>query len=251
MNRFSFPFYRDTVDTLRWKTSRVQVESSDLYIRSTSDICTYAEHACRSLREIIRNHITIQPDFLSSLTPLKRIHDVPDIIFSMYTASEGAQVGPMASVAGAIAEFTGRICKVHSEEIIIENGGDIWLSIKEPVLISIYSGRSDFKNGLYLRILPEDTPMGICTSSGTVGHSLSFGKAESVSILSRDTSLADAVATAACNMVQTEDYIQRAVEYSLSVQGITGAVIIKGNKLAAMGNVEFVDHTDNSIINNY
>ncbi|HQO04005.1 MAG TPA: UPF0280 family protein [Spirochaetota bacterium] len=238
MNKFSSPFYRDAVSTARWQTGRVKVETSDLYMRSSADIFTQAEYICRSLRELVRKHIKHQPEFLSSLSPVKRIDGVPDIISRMYNASEAAQLGPMAAIAGAIAEGTGIACLQDTEEIIIENGGDIWLSVKEPVVISIYAGRSGFGNDVFIKVYPEDTPLGVCTSSGTVGHSISFGKADSVTILSRDASLADAVATAACNMIQSDEDLAVAVDYALSVPEITGALVIKGNKLAAKGKIE-------------
>lgn len=242
MNKFSSPFYRDTEITSRWKTGRVKIETSDLYIRSSVDILSLAEHTCRQLREQIRSHIMLQPEFLSTLKPLKRITDVQDIVERMYDASDAAQVGPMAAVAGAIAEGTGIACLPLSDEIIIENGGDIWMSVKEPVLISIYSGRSGFNNGLCIKVYPEDTPMGLCTSSGTVGHSLSFGNADSVSILSNNASLADAVATAAGNIVQSENDLIDAADFALSIPGIFGALIIKGDKLAVKGKVEFANN---------
>jgi ApbE superfamily uncharacterized protein (UPF0280 family) len=242
MNKFSSPFYRDTISTARWQTGRVKIETSDLYIRSSTDIFSQAECICRSLRELVRKHIIHQPDFLSSLSPLKRIEGVPDIIARMYKASEAAQVGPMAAIAGAIAEGTGIACLHDTEEIIIENGGDIWLSVKEPVVVSIYAGQSGFGNEVFLKIYPDDTPLGVCTSSGTVGHSISFGKADSVTILSHDASLADAIATATCNMVQTDEDITAAVDYAVSVPEITGALVIKGKKLAAKGKVELYHH---------
>ena len=100
-------------------------------------------------------------------------------------------------------------------------------------------GRSKLWNNLQLVIKPKDTPLGICTSSGTIGHSLSFGSADSVVILSKSTSLADAVATATANRVNSKEDLQRALDFARAVKGILGVVIILKNNMVTWGKVEF------------
>jgi ApbE superfamily uncharacterized protein (UPF0280 family) len=146
----------------------------------------------------------------------------------------------MAAVAGAIAEFLGKgLLKKGYNEVIIENGGDIFLKITRIRTIGIYSGRSRLWRDLGLHIKPKDTPMGICTSSGTLGHSLSFGCADSVVILSKNASLADAVATATCNQVKSKRDLQSALNFAKSIRGVSGVVIIVGNNLISWGKVDF------------
>jgi hypothetical protein len=158
----------------------------------------------------------------------------------MYSASEKANVGPMASVAGAIAEYIGGELMQRSEEVIVENGGDIFLKLSEPGVNSIFAGTSPFTGKIGLRIEPKKTPLAICTSSGTVGHSYSQGQADAVVITSQDTSLADAVATGAANLIKSDEDFQSALEYAQGIQGVLGIVLVWQDKLAAQGDIELV-----------
>ncbi|MDY6935992.1 MAG: UPF0280 family protein [Spirochaetota bacterium] len=239
--RFSNRFYRDYSNTLRWKSFGVRVETTDLFIRARKDLSEYAKGIVEQNREEIREHILRQDCFLTSLQPVTRCEGVPAIIENMYSASEIANVGPMAAVAGAIAESVGMELLGQSEEVIVENGGDIYLKVVEPVVISIYVGDSPFSGRIGIRIDPDETPMGICTSSGKIGHSISFGRADAATIISYNTALSDAVATGMCNMVTAEDNIETAIEYAMSISKVRGAVVIYGDKLAAKGDVEFAN----------
>lgn len=212
-------------------------------VRALCDLSHEAEILVQTFRGQLREHIAVQDEFLTSLTPVKKLDGIPAIVEKMYWASELAQVGPMAAVAGAIAESTGRALLEKSEEMIIENGGDIWLALKFPGTIGLYAGRSPFSSKIGIMVRPEQTPMGICTSSGTVGHSLSFGKADAVTICAMDAALADAVATATCNRIIREDDLEPAVNFALSITGVTGAIAIFDDKIAAKGDIELADIT--------
>lgn len=146
----------------------------------------------------------------------------------------------MAAVAGAVAEEVGRAIARRSRDVIVENGGDIFIKSNSIRRIGIFAGRSVLSSHLALEIRPEQTPLGICTSSGTVGHSLSYGSADAVVILSPSTPLADAVATATGNMVKEYIDMEKAVEFAMSIEGILGALIIKDDKLAAKGQLKIV-----------
>ncbi len=241
LHRTGERFYRDFAPADRWTAFRVKVETSDLYIRAPSDLSRRARELVEKLRGELRDHIGCQGDFLTSLDPVPRLEGAPEVALRMYKASELAGVGPMAAVAGAIAELTGRGLELNGGEILIENGGDIWLSLTQPLIVGIYAGTSPFSGKIGLRILPDRTPMGICTSSGKVGHSMSFGLADAVTVLSRDAALADAVATGACNRVKTGDDLGAALEYAMSVPGITGIMAIKGDRLAVQGDIELAE----------
>ncbi len=210
-------------------------------IHALCDISQEAKSLVQQFRRELREHIAIQDEFLTSLTPVKRLDGIPAIVEKMQRASELAQVGPMAAVAGAIAESVGRAFLAKSEEMIIENGGDIWLALKEQGIIGLYAGRSSFSLKIGLMVQPDQTPMGICTSSGKVGHSLSFGKADAVTICAKDAALADAVATETCNRIRVEDDLQGAVDFALSIKGVTGAIAILDDTIAVKGEVELVD----------
>jgi ApbE superfamily uncharacterized protein (UPF0280 family) len=146
----------------------------------------------------------------------------------------------MAAVAGAVAEAIGRDLLGFSPEIIVENGGDIFLKISKKRLVGIYAGHSSLSKRIALEIMPRETPLGVCTSSGTVGHSLSLGSADAVIVLSPSTALADAAATAICNIVKTVDDIPRAIEKAQGIEGLRGLVVIMGDKMGVWGKAKIV-----------
>lgn len=192
------------------------------------------------LRQELKDYIKKDPVFLTTLKPHLPMKSAPRSIVEMCEETKKAGVGPMAAVAGLFAERVGRILSSYSPDVIVENGGDIWLKASNIRQVGIYAGRSPFTAKVALEISPADTPLGICTSSATVGHSLSFGKADAVIILSPSAVLADAAATAVCNMVQGVEYLETAVNSALEIPGISGAVAILGDKMAAKGQVKLV-----------
>jgi uncharacterized protein len=232
-------FYRDFTDTARWKSFRVRVETSDLYIRADKELSAPAEEIVRRLRIQIRDHIERQDSFHTTLTPVERLEGCPDIITMMYNASEQAGVGPMAAVAGAVAEITGRELADFSEELIIENGGDIWMKLSGPAVVTIYPGGYYF-DSVALKIQPDQTPCGICTSSARIGLSFSFGKADAATVIAPNAALADAIATEVCNRVKSEDEMEDAASYGMGC-GASGVVVIYRDRLVARGDVELTD----------
>jgi ApbE superfamily uncharacterized protein (UPF0280 family) len=159
----------------------------------------------------------------------------------MAEAGQKAGVGPMAAVAGAIAESVGRELLTFTPEIIVENGGDIYLKVLRKRTVGIFAGDSPLTGKIGLEIEPGDTPLGICTSSGTVGHSLSYGKSDAVVVLSASTALADAAATAIGNRIQKPDDIDTAIEFGRSIDGLKGIVIIVGKSVGVWGDVKLCE----------
>jgi hypothetical protein len=121
--------------------------------------------------------------------------------------------------------------------VIIENGGDIYLATSKERKIGIYAGDSPLSLKIGIVIGPKENPLGVCTSSGTVGHSLSFGKADAVCILSKSAALADAVATAVGNVVKEKKDIEYGLELAREIEGVLGVLIIVGEKMGVWGNV--------------
>ena len=230
-------FYRDFTDTDRWTAYRVKVDTTDLFIRSKVDLSSMAEAAVRRIRGDLWRHIEEIPDFLTSLSPLPVPEDCPGAAAAMYRAGTAAGVGPMAAVAGTIAGMVGIELAEHSPEVIVENGGDIWLRAERPVEVSVYAGEFRFAGKLRVMIHPGSTPCGICTSSATMGHSLSFGKADAVTVIAGDAALADALATACCNMIQACDDIPVALEYAMD-HGASGIIAILYDSMGIKGNIE-------------
>jgi len=224
---------------------QVVVRQTDLSVgvrreRFSLELTRWVEEMVREQRVQLENYIESDPVFLQALIPHAVRPDAPPIAADMADAAHRAGVGPMAAVAGAFAQYIGRALIRRSKDVIVENGGDIYLRSTRQRRIGIFAGNSALSNRIALEIRPEDTPIGICTSSGTVGPSLSLGKADASVILSPSAILADAVATAAGNLVQSEEDIQSAVEFAAGIDGVTGALIIKGDHLAACGKLKLV-----------
>ncbi len=216
----------------------VVVKETDLYIRASSNLRRKARRLVLKYRSQLERYIEQHPTFLTSLEPIPVPEDAPHIVKLMAEAAQKAGVGPMAAVAGAIAEFVGTELLAFSPEVIIENGGDIFLKSPRKRVVGIYAGKSPLTGKIGLEIEGETTPLGICTSSGTVGHSLSFGRADAVVVLSPSATLADAAATAIGNMVKQASDISRAVERAEAIAGVSGVVIIKGDNIGLWGEVK-------------
>jgi len=147
----------------------------------------------------------------------------------------------MAAVAGAMAEYVGlALLAAGAGEVVVENGGDIYFCRRQESVVGIFAGASPLSNRVGLKIAVSLMPLGICTSSGTVGHSLSFGEADAVTVLAKDTALADAVATLVGNAVQPGQSLEFALAKAPTVPGVLGVVIIRGEELGAWGEVELV-----------
>ena len=242
-NRYQKRFYRDWAKHKDLHLARVVTKETDLEILTNKPLDKkFVEERIRLYRWQIENYITRENRFLTSLKPISVELNAPLIVKEMARAAEKANVGPMAAVAGAIAEFVGKdLLKSGYKDVIIENGGDIFLKTRKARAIGIYAGKSRQWNKLSLKIKAKDTPVGICTSSGNVGHSLSFGCADSVVILSKNASLADAVATATANLARTKQDLAFALDFARSIRGVSGVVIILKNDLVSWGSVfEFI-----------
>jgi ApbE superfamily uncharacterized protein (UPF0280 family) len=242
-SKYQKRFYRNWVYPKSWYKEEVMVKETDLQILTDKPLDKdFAIKRVKFYRDKIEDYINYKDRrFLTSLKPISVELTSHKIIQEMSRQAKKANVGPMATVAGAIAQFLGRdLLRCGYRQVIIENGGDIFLKVTKPIKVGLYSGRKKILNRLSLKIDPKDTPLGICTSSGTLGHSLSFGCADSVAILSKNAALADAVATATANLVQKKGDLERAINFARSVKGILGAAIILKNNLASWGKIKFV-----------
>ncbi len=216
----------------------VTVRETDLHVRSRTNLEKETFQSIRNHRRHLEHYIKNHPVFLNTLNPYPVSDDATDIVQEMIRAASLAGVGPMAAVAGAIAEAVGRDLLQYSDEIIVENGGDIFMKSLEKRSIGIFAGSSPFTGDIVLEIEPEETPLGICTSSGTVGHSLSFGKADAVVVLSSSAALADAAATAIGNRISSREDVDVEIERSGKQFGLSGLVIIKDDKIGLWGKIK-------------
>jgi uncharacterized protein len=221
----------------------VQVKETDLWVQAESDLYLRCREIVTQLRDELESYIEAHPEFASSLLPVPVTPFVPPIVQLMISSSREANVGPMAAVAGAFSELVGKGLASLSPELIVENGGDIFLQSKSPRVAEIYAGSSPFSRKVGFRVESRGEPLGICTSAGTVGHSLSLGAADAVVIIAGSPALADAAATRVGNKVQRKEEIQGALELARSIPGIRGALVILGDSLGAWGELEVVDLT--------
>jgi ApbE superfamily uncharacterized protein (UPF0280 family) len=218
----------------------VIVKETDLYVRAERDLSSETRESVLKYRHQIETYIEGVPEFERSLVPIQDDRYAPALVREMIRTSRLAQVGPMAAVAGAIAEAVSRDLLFHSKEVIIENGGDIFLAIRKERVIGVYAGSSPLSLKIGIRIDPDESPVGVCTSSGTVGHSLSFGRADAVCILSASAALADAAATSVGNLVHGKGDIEKGLERGREIPGLRGVLIVVEDKIGAWGNVELV-----------
>jgi hypothetical protein len=232
--------YRECICRTGLVSFNVTVRETDLQIWATRHLETVATRAVLQHREYIESHIRLYPEFLTTLVPIYHQGPAPRIIANMLEASIQAQVGPMAAVAGAMAEQVGRVLLKHSNDVIVENGGDIFLNIAQPATIAIFAGKSPLSMKLGLQFKENSGPFAVCTSSGTIGHSLSQGNADAVCTISSSCALADAAATAIGNRVQRTSDIQNAITYGKTIQGLSGIIVIIQDKIGLWGNITVV-----------
>jgi uncharacterized protein len=220
---------------------RLAVQQTDLCIYSNVDVNTAAaKEELIEQRGYLEAYILRHPEFLHTLEPLPDDPLAPAIARQMMSAGRAAQVGPMAAVAGALAEKVGNRLLDSADEVIVENGGDIFIRVNRSVTIGIYAGASALSMKVGLRLQPNSGVRAVCTSSGTVGHSLSLGKADAVCVLSDSCVLADAAATAIANRVGGTKDLRPAIAWGERIEGLSGILIIKHDQMAAWGQLEIV-----------
>lgn len=240
--------YRGTARSSDLFGFTVQVKKTDMYVAIDAALESTAERYIRRTIELVERrtgelerYVLRDPMFLLSLVPHRVADDAPLVARLMAESAALAGVGPMAAVAGAFAEMVGRALLEESSQVIVENGGDVFILTTKDRKVAIFAGESELSNKLALLVRPADTPIGICTSSGTVGPSLSLGTADAAVAMARSAPLADAAATALGNLVRTGADIAGALDYARGIPGISGAVIIKGGSLGAWGKVELTE----------
>lgn len=233
--------YRSKAQADDLESYRVCLKESDLRISSCGDVRDEALAALRHHREQLEDYIREVPYFLGALEPLAVPPGAPHIVRAMAQAAFAAGVGPMAAVAGALAELVGRHLLGRSPEVIVENGGDVFCRVGRARVVALDAGLSPFSWKLGIRVMPAMGPTGICTSSGTRGGSLSFGRADAACAVAPSTALADTAATAIANAVRSTEDIHSGLDVAQRIPGLSGAVIVVGEDIGAWGEIELVE----------
>lgn len=217
-------------------TKRLIIKETNILLKCDLEIgLLKAEHAIRSNKKLLENYILKNPYFLCSIEPIEIDEYAPEIVKEMVKATRIANVGPMACVAGAISDIaTSAMKSVKCSFGIADNGGDISIFGKETI-VGIYSGKK--RNKIAFRLKNRDLPIGICTS-GIIGHSISFGDADAVVVVSDKAIISDAVATAVGNLInknEREKSIQLALEFAEKIKEIRGALIMIDELIGRVG----------------
>lgn len=237
--------YKKTVERSYRQLVRGWLPPMHVTVRET-DLCVYARGiSTQDIREAVitqRGHlegyIERFPKFAQTLVPWPEDALAPPIVRDMILAGRTAAVGPMAAVAGAVAERIGRDLLSRTDEIIVENGGDIFIKTLHPLTVAVFAGHSPLSLNIGIEIQPASQAMAVCTSSGSVGHSFSEGLADAVCVLSRSCALADAAATAMGNRVRHSRDIQPAIHWGRTISGVEGILVIIGEKMGVWGEIQ-------------
>lgn len=218
---------------------QVVVEETDLHVTACKDLSAEIAAYVASLRGELLSFMRLHPDFRDSYVPVAVPESATEVIKRMADATAIAGVGPMAAVAGTISQMVCEKFASESSELIVENGGDVYmLSSQDRVAGLLPDPHSEATVGIVLH--NEDFPVAICASSATIGHSLSLGKGELVAVRSRNGSLADACATAFCNMLKEPDDVEAVAERAqqLAEHGIEGVFAQCGGRIGMWGKME-------------
>ena len=226
-------------DERRWFC--VKFLESDLWIgvdrgsySASMEADTYAMLV--ELRRSMDAYLLMDPAYKAALTPYDAGLEAPEILKEMSRTSHKTGIGPMSAVAGAVAKRVADF--LGTKEVIVENGGDIYAKAASDMDISVFAGQSPLSEKIGLHIPAADFPLGICTSSGTVGPSLSLGRADAVMIVCKDVLLADSYATAMANRIKTADDLQPVIDSISEIPEILGAIAVKDDRMAITGRFE-------------
>ena len=187
-------------------------------------------------RQELEIYIRANPKFLYTLKPIPA-PEKPLVAKLMALAAEKAGVGPMAAVAGAIADLAvSDMTREGCEVAVVEDGGEISAVSNRPVDVAVAAGEEPLSKRFGFRL--TEFPIGVATSSGRFSHALSFGDAEAATVFCKNAALADAVATAVGNLVKGEDVgaaIKAGISKGLSIEGVEGVLIIYKGQVGMAG----------------
>jgi ApbE superfamily uncharacterized protein (UPF0280 family) len=222
---------------------QVVCQETDLMVQADRRLDDEALEQIIVCRGQIDGYIQRYPEFAATLVPWRQETFAPEIVREMIAAGRAAGVGPMAAVAGAVAETVARALLQYSRQVVVENGGDVFLKTDGPAVAGLFAGDSPLSMQMGIKMQDTSNGMGLCTSSGTVGHSLSTGTADAVCVISRSCALADAAATAIGNRIHSPREIKTAISFGKGITGVLGIVVVVGREMGAWGQVELVPLT--------
>ena len=241
MTNFNKRTYRRRAGAGDMVSFNVVIKETDLWVSAGRNLEKETRDLVINYRHQLESYIISHPHFLTALEPYPDDPFAPPMVKEMIKVTKGIGVGPMASVAGAIAQFVATGLLDLTDQVIVENGGDIYLSVKRPATVTVFAGNSPLSGKIGLNIPVRQIPAGICSSSGTVGHSLSMGIADVVCLVSSSAVLSDGAATALGNRVRGRGDLEEIADRAAEIEGISGGLVITGDRMAAWGDKELTD----------
>lgn len=239
MERYTERSYRKRVRSSGLVTFEVAVKESDLQVSAGKRLEAETRDLIFEARHQIESYIGAHPAFLTSMKPYPVDPYAPALVRDMIECTRRVGVGPMASVAGAVAQFVGEGLLGMTSEVIVENGGDLFLKVDRPVTIAVFAADSPLSEKIGLVVAPEHMPLGVCSSSGTVGHSYSAGVADAVCVLAPSAVFADGAATALGNIIQSRKDLSEIGAWADRTGGrVLGVLVVLGENLATWGKIE-------------
>ncbi|MBD3370480.1 UPF0280 family protein [Candidatus Fermentibacteria bacterium] len=237
---YSDRFYRDWTTDESLVRFGVRIRQSDLSVAADYDLSEMAIRALSKARREVEEYSEENPTFATSLGPVPWGDDPPEVVRSMLIAADRWDMGPMAAVAGALAESVGRFLLRYSDTVVVENGGDVFARGDRPLSISLYPGEdSPFSHSLMVEVDAREV-VGICSSSAVVGPSLSLGCADLVTAVARCSADADAAATAIANRIKGPGDVGPVLEEERRSSGLLGLVACCGSKMGLWGELKLV-----------
>lgn len=232
--------YRNLINSPELIPYKVVIKETDLMVYTATRLADETRELVLEQRGYVETFIKAHPDFARALNPWRLEGPAPGIIVRMVKAAANAGVGPMAAIAGAIAEQVGHGLLAMTEQVIVENGGDVFIKSNSCVTVGIFAGKSPLSLRIGIRLESGSKPEAVCTSSGTLGHSLSLGKADAVCVVADSCSIADAAATSIGNLIDSRADIENAIKTGRRIEQIRGIVVIVGEKIGMWGDLEVV-----------
>ncbi len=237
--------YRTQFNVARFQSFEVKYLETDLWIGIDTasfkeEMKAVAAAKTEELRKKLDKYIETEPFYKKSLKPFSPSESAPDEAKEMAVVTEIVGVGPMAAVAGLFAREVGEaiLQNFSVEEMVVENGGDIFALIKNELVLSVFAGESPLSERIGLVLPAETGKIGICTSSGNVGLSMSFGKADAVVVICKDAVLADAFATGFGNKVKSPNDVEKVINQSKKFPEILSMLIVCEDKVGIRGDFE-------------
>ena len=225
----------------QWNSYEVNVKETELFVQSKGILDTsIIQSTVQALRSDVEAYIERFPVFATGLSSFSLQEPAPRIVKEMIEKTSLVDVGPMASVAGAVAEYIGKELMSYSPEVMVENGGDIFIAKRGDVVLGLYAGQESVINDFLISVHNKEAFFGVCSSSSVLGHSLSLGRADLVTVISPSVIFADALATKLANMVIEEEDIDKALEFSRTFSYTKAVVIVRKERIGLWGDIELL-----------